>query len=544
MKRSVIVSAGMVALGALVLAGCSGEQSSGPANTSSPAAGVDMVAQQPAASGEIDALEWAYYAVLPTLDPARSMSREAGQIIGNLCDTVLRTEPDLTTADNLASLTRVSDTEYELALVEGATFWDGTPVTAEDVVYSLTRHMDPAVGSDFAEFYTNVAAIEATDATTVGVTMSQPDILFEKALGTMGGAVMQKAFSEAAGESLGSLQGDLMCSGPFRIASSDPSAKIVLERNDEYWREDTKPLAATVTINYLQDGSIAAAALQSGDVSGMYSFPSVSMDQLTSAGVGEAYPGLSNSTFSFVVGGLDGNPLEDVRLRTALSLAIDREAISQRIFPNGGAPATSFLGAAARADVDHTASLNATADVEAAKALVEEALGSDGQSRPIKLSYTSGVGAEVGQMALYLEQVATSIGLEIELDDKAPMDWVQGVMSATTDPSFDLTFNYSSNAVNDAYASFLRVLPGSVDNYSGYDNADVTAKIAEGRSTLDAAERGKIAGEIEAQVLEDLPIIPVSWVPRQVFVNGEVGGAALSDATYMGYPWAATIGKK
>jgi peptide/nickel transport system substrate-binding protein len=312
MNRAISVTAGL-AIGALALVACSGQST--PQATSSSSAGTGMLAQQPAASGPVDAVQWAYYAVLPTLDPAHSMSREAGQIIGNLCDTLQRTDPDLSVSDNLATLTRTDDTHYELAIADGATFWDGKPVTAADVVYSLTRHMDPAVGSDFAEFFVNVDSITATDQTHVAVAMKHPDILFEKALGTMAGAVMEKSFSEKAGDSLGSLQGDLMCSGPFRIASSDPASKIVLERNDDYWRSDTKPLAATVTINYLQDGSIAAAALQSGEVSGMYSFPSVSMDQLTTSGAGDAYAGLSNSTFSFVVGGLEGNPLDDVRLR-------------------------------------------------------------------------------------------------------------------------------------------------------------------------------------------------------------------------------------
>jgi peptide/nickel transport system substrate-binding protein len=147
-------------------------------------------------------------------------------------------------------------------------------------------------------------------------------------------------------------------------------------------------------------------------------------------------------------------------------------------------------------------------------------------------------------MALYLQQVADSIGLKIELDDKAPLDWVQGVMSATTKPSFDLTFNYSSTALNDAFASFLRVLPDSIDNYSGYDDPDVTALIGEGRASVDDAERAEIAGQIEAKVLDALPIIPVSWVPRQVFVSSDIGGAVLSDASFMGFPWAATLGAK
>lgn len=538
MKRIAPVTAGFAA-SVLVLTACSGGE---PTPTESPRT-FETLTELPAASGPLDELSWGYYANLPTLDPAGSMSREAGSVIGNLCDTLLRTEADLTVTDNLASIEMVDSTHYVLTLVEGATFWDSSPVTADDVVYSLNRHLDPAVGSDFGEYYANVAEITAADDRTVEIEMSAPDALFEAILGTMGGAVMQRAFSEAAGENLGSLQGDIMCSGPYTIASSGAES-IVLERNESYWNSDLEPLAQRVTINYLQDGTIAAAALQSGEVQGMFNFPSVALDQLESSGVGAAYAGLSNMAFSFVVGGLEDSPLADVRLRQALSLAIDRTAIAERVWPNGGTAATSILGGSASQNVESTVELNATADLEAAQALVDEVLEEEGSIRPIKLFYTSGVGSEVGQLALYLQQVAEEIGLEIELDDRAPLEWVQGVLSATENPSFDLTFNYAGSYLNDPVAAFFRYLPTSSDNYSFYDNPSVTGMIADARAELDADARAELAAEIEAQVLEDLPMIPVVWVPRQVFVNDEVGGVVLSDASFLGFPWAATIGAK
>lgn len=540
--RKVFPVTAVVIAGALTLSGCTAASAPSP---SSSAAKPKMLTQLPAATSELDNVSWAYYAVLPTLDPAHSQSREAGLIIGNLCDTVLQAAPDLSVGDNLTKLKQVDDTHYVLTLVDGAKFWDGKPVTASDVVYSLSRNLDPAVGSDFAPYFANVASITATNDTTVEITMKKPDILLLKALGTMAGAVMEKAYSVAAGSKLGSLQGDLMCSGPFNIASSDPSSKIVLKRNDSYWNTKLRAHAKTVTINYLQDGSIASAALQSGDVQGMYSFPSVTIDKLKSSGMGDAYAGLTNSVFSFVVGKLDGNPLDDVRLRQALSLAIDRTAVAQRVFPNGGAPATSFVGAAAAEQVKSTKALNVTAKLDEAKKLVEKVVKEKGEPRPISLLYTSGVGAEVGDMALYLQQVAKKIGLTIKLDDKAPRDWVGAVMSATKNPTFDLTFNYAGLNMNDPYVAFANFLiPSSTANYSGYDHSSITDLVAEGRATLDKGQRAEIAGKIEARALTDLPVIPVAYVPRQVFVNSKIGGVVLSDATFMGYPWAAALGGK
>lgn len=541
MKRLLPFTAGAL-LSMLVLAGCTGPVATSPSESAS--AG-DLLTSLPPATGELDDVEWAYYAALPTLDPLHSTSREAGLVIVNLCDTLLRTEPDLTLSDNLATMERIDDTHYELTIVDGATFWDGSPVTSADVVYSLNRNLDPAVGSDFAQYFANVKEIVAEGERTVAVTMAKPDILFEKALGTLGAAVMDKEFSESAGEDLGSLQGNIMCSGPFKIESSDPSAKIVLTRNDDYWDEDGIAMTQTVTINYLPDGATAAAALQSGDVSGMFNYPAVAMSQLDSSGKGSTYTGLSNFVFAFVVGNLPGNPLEDVSLRQALSLAMDRTAVAQKVFPGGGTAATTMLGSAAAAEVASTTTLNDVAKLDEAKKLVDAYIAKNGEPRPIKLSYTSGVGAEVGQMALYLEQVAKSIGLTVELDDKAPLEWIQGVMGAASNPTFDLTFSYGGRAINDPFTAYTRVLlPTSSDNISGYDNASVSSLIDEGRATLDADERSKIAAQIEDQALADLPYIPVVRVPRQVFVNSAIGGVVLSDASFMGYPWAARLGAK
>lgn len=540
--RRAFFFASVAAAGALALSGCSAATSAAP---KSPSSSTKMLAAQSSATSDLDHVSWAYYAVLPTLDPAHSESREAGVVIGNLCDTLLQTQPDLTVTDNLAQLTQVDDTHYELKLVHDATFWDGEPVTADDVVYSLNRNRDKSVGSDFAPYFAHVSDIAATDDKTVMITMNKPDELLLKALGTMAGAVMEKSYSTKAGDKLGSLQGDLMCSGPYKIASSDPSSKIVLERNDDYWNSDLTPHVKTVTINYLQDGSIASAALQSGEAQGMFNFPSVAMDKLNASGVGASYAGLSNATFSFVVGNLPGNPLDDPRLRTALSLAIDRTAVAKKVFPNGGAPATSFVGAAAAEQVTSTTSLNASADLATAKKLVAEVVKDKGDQRPITLSYTSGVGSEVGDMALYLKQVAEKIGLKIKLDDKAPLDWVQGTMSAATDPSFDLTFQYSGLDLNDPYAAFSMFLtPNGTSNYSGYDDSQVAQLISKGRATLDASTRAEIAGQIEAQALTDLPVIPIAYVPRQVFVSEKLGGVVLSDASAAGYPWAAALGGK
>lgn len=539
MKKPLVLSAVAISLTALI-AGCSaGGETNNP--TSPPDTDALLTSTAPATQ-PLAELSWGYFADLPTLDPAQSISRGASQVIGNLCDTLLITQPDFSVADNLASLTREGETTLVLTLEE-ATFWDGAPVTADDVVYSLERTMDPAQASEWAAYFANVTSIDARDDRTVEITLSQPDSVFERALGTLAGAVMERAFSEAAGDQVGSLQGTLMCSGPFQYESSTASS-ITLVKNENYWNADRQPWVDTLTINYLVDGATASAALTAGDVQGMYNFPADATEALSATDAGSIYLGQSTSQFSFVIGNLEGNPLEDVRLRQALSLAMDRSAVATKVFGQSGSAATSFYGTAITSQLggaEEAAVFSADPDIEAAQALVDEVVAEKGEQRPIVISYTTGVGPEVGQMVLYLKQVAEQIGLQVELNDAPPPVWIEGIMSAKTNPSFDLTFGYGGPVIADPVAVLIDFQPGAISNYTEYDNPVVNESIAAGRAATDDAERTAAALTAQEQLAADLPRIPVVDVANLLFMANDITGAPASSVAN-GYPWGAVVG--
>lgn len=536
MKKTGSVLATAVGLVA-VLAGCSGSPS-GPAP--SPSTAGALLTSTPAGTKELDTLRWGYNAQLPTLDPARSVPRGAGQVTSNLCDSLLLVQPDFSVADNLASLTHESDTVLTLTL-EDATFWDGSPVTADDAVYSLNRILDPAVGSDWASYFVNVESISARDDKTIQVVLKQPDVLFEKALGTQAGAVMQRQFSEAAGESLGSLQGDLMCSGPFRFSESDASS-ITLTGNEDYWNAARQPMAEMLVIDYLVDGATANAALTAGEVDGMYNFPANATASLQDSAAGAVYLGQSTSQFSFVMGNMPDSPLNDVRLRQALSLALDRNSVAQKVFGDAGSAATSFYGSAIDAQFDDGAGeWSGDPDLEKAQSLVDEVVAENGTPRPIILSYTSGVGPEVGQIMTYFEQVATQLGLKVELLDEAPNVWYDRILAAPTEPSFDVTFSYGGPTIADPAAVLVDFTPGATGNYTGYSSAAVDAALTTGRTSSDADERKELALAAGEALAQDLPKIPVVNVANLLFMNDAVSGAPAS-AVANGFPWGAVVG--
>ena len=354
---------------------------------------------------------------------------------------------------------------------------------------------------------------------------------------------MQREFTEAAGDQVGSLQGTLMCSGAFSYGSSTASS-ITLLKNENYWNDDRQPLVDTLNINFLVDGATASAALTAGDVQGMYSFPADATDTLATSSTGSIYLGQSTAQFSFVIGNLEGNPLEDVRLRQALSLGMDRAAIAAKVFGQSGTAATSFYGTAITSQLggsDEAAVFDSGADLEAAQALVDEVIAEKGEQRPIVISYTTGVGPEVGQMVLYIQQVAEQLGLEVELNDAPPPVWIESIMGAQANPTFDLTFGYGGPVIADPVAVLIDFQPGAVSNYTNYDNSVVNEAIATGRSTTDEVERTAAALSAQEQLLEDLPRIPVANVANLLFMSNDITGAPASSAAN-GFPWGAVVG--
>ncbi len=145
-----------------------------------------------------------------------------------------------------------------------------------------------------------------------------------------------------------------------------------------------------MTINYLVDGATASAALTAGDVQGMYSFPRTRRRRSARPPQETVYLGQSTSQFSFVMGNLPGNPLDDVRLRQALSLGLDRSAIAAKVFGSAGTAATSIYGTAITSQIggaSAAAVFSPSADLKAAQALVDQVVAEKGKRADRHLVY-------------------------------------------------------------------------------------------------------------------------------------------------------------
>lgn len=261
---------------------------------------------------------------------------------------------------------KVDDTTYEVDIREGATFQNGEPVTADDVVYSYERVLDPANNSLFLSFIDFIDTVTAVDEDTVQITTDYPFSLINDRLGVV--KIVPKALVEADPEAFGAKP---VGSGPYTLVSAVPEDKLVFERYEDY-NGPHPALAAGMNWNLLADPSARVTAMQSGTIQAMEDVPYIDVDALASAADVES---VQSFGLLFMMFNTNAKPFDDPRVRQALHYALDMDKIIETGMLGNATAATSYLPE--NYPNYHKASTVYTYDPEKAKELLAEAGASD-----------------------------------------------------------------------------------------------------------------------------------------------------------------------
>ena len=194
----------------------------------------------PAAAGEVDSVTWATYREVNSLDPIYAFDYPENTVIYSMCESLLWQQPDGTIAPGITTLTRPDDVTMVFTVRDGVTFWDGSPLTADDIVFSLQRQMDPNLGGFYGAAFARVASITATAPNEATITLSQPDYFLEGELASTPGIIVSKAFVEAQGAAFATPDGGTMCTGPFQFDSWSVGDRLTVTRYDGYWNGAAK----------------------------------------------------------------------------------------------------------------------------------------------------------------------------------------------------------------------------------------------------------------------------------------------------------------
>jgi len=545
-SRVVLLTAGVIAL-SLAAAGCSGKAGGSTSSSASGgAAPYTLTADTPAPKGEIDSFTWADYAAPESMDYAYAYDYPINTILSNVCESLLRWNPDLTITPNLAEkFSNPTPTTWVYDLRSDVTFHDGTTMTADDVVASLKRHLDPNVGSYWASVFKNVKSIDKTGPLQVTVTLTQPDSMFNQYMAVSPGTVDSAATFKADGADYGNSTKLVNCTGPFSIESWKSGESMVLARYDNYWNAPAKAKAKKVNFVFLQDPNTRINALTSGQVDGSWDAPSNAYAQLQSPGApGKLYFGINTVVDDFIISNLSG-ALKDVRMRQALLMALDREGMvktAEKGFAkvtNSLVTRNNWLGVPSdQLDKIYGDLPQYPYDPVKAKALAKEA-GANGQKVVIA---TSPLGDNVTIATTALAAAVKAIGLEPVITTITPDKYTELFSSADARKGIDLyhTTWYTSLADPEEMYSTLRC-----NEFANYGNWCDPA--------FDAADKKTIASpfgsqeRLDSMILQqkigatELPWLPLYEIPQSVWLGKKITGVHPS-VYYLYTPWANEIG--
>ncbi|MGW6575770.1 ABC transporter substrate-binding protein [Streptomyces sp. NPDC054945] len=520
-----------------LLAACSGP----PKEKAGGVTDVRLSASTPEAHGEIDSFTWAVYAEPPTLDYTVAFDYPQNTVLSNVCESLMRWTPGLTTEPGLAQKASNPDpTTWVYDLRPGVRFHDGKEMTADDVVFSLGRQKDPDNAAAWAQVFQNVASITKSGPLQVTVKLDKPDSQFPQYMATAAGVVASKATVEAAGKDYGTT-GGLGCTGPFKLGTWNKGQSIELERFDGY--RGTKAKSKKAVFRVLTDPSARTNAMLSGEADGGYLIPTESYARLKNSGTGTLYFGEGLSTVNVNVTDMQG-PLGDIRVRRALSLALDRSGFVKAGLGGAGTVTNSLTTRAAWAAAPERTlktafdSLPPTGqDIEKAKALVKEA-GATGKTLTVA---TSSIGQDVSLLATAVQAAGTQIGLDIQLKTIAP----NAFTALFTDPQaregidmFPLTYYDSITDPLDLLQNFRT---GAYMNFAGYSDPEYDKLVDRASAVYPVEQRMDLEAKLQHHASEQLLWIPVAEWPTALFMNNRITGAPTT-ISYMYYPWAADVG--
>ncbi|MFE0582895.1 ABC transporter substrate-binding protein [Streptomyces sp. NPDC058874] len=497
----------------------------------------------PPAQGPLDSFTWSLYAEPYTLDYALAYDYPPNTVLANVCEQLMRVTPDMRIEPGLAvRYDRPDPLTLVYTLRPGVTFHDGTTMTADDVVASLQRQMDPRTGSPWASTFKNVDAVEKTGPLEVTLRLTKPDVLLHELMAASPGTIESAATLARAGKDYGTPAGKVNCTGPYALDTWTQGTEITLKKHDTYWDPRLAPRTGTVKFTFVEDPAARTNSFLSGTADGGYMVAPATIGQLRSSGRGSVLFGPNTAAANLAV--LDfGGPLGDVKVRQALSLALDRKNIIKAATGGIGVPAKApaARGAWALAPEKTTALYDTLPepgyDIDAAKKLVRESAATD---RKITL-VTSTLAPEISVVANAVQAAGREIGLDVELKSVPPEAYSSIFVDPGARAGLDLVITNGYDNTPDPLEFYQYLRTGDFGNYGNWSNADFDAAFDRANAEPDAGRRAELTAELQKIALRELPVIPVYEAPYVLFLGKRVTGAPTGIAQLY-YPWAATIG--
>ena len=537
-KRNRILSLLLAGVMALGLTACGASNAGAAADeTGSAAVSTESASSDTAASGE----KIINVGVTNTIGSLNPLLLNGGEInkyaTGLMFLPLMELDADLNFEGMLAdSITTEDNKNFIVHIDDAATWSDGTPVTADDVVYTALRLASPVIGNTAMMYYVfegvgddgfveegaeSIDGIQKVDDKTVQFTTKEemPITTFENSyaryLLTLPKHVIEQ-YSEEELSTADWFNHPDVVSGPFIVTDFDVDHYISYEANKDYWKGAPKIDKLNIKI---VDGSQLYAGLQSGEIDitqqTMSDIPQEdyeSVEALDNVEVVYGSPVTNQSVF------IQTKNVPDVKVRQAMLYAIDRQQILEELLNGHGEIVDGFLSSASPFYDDSLTPISY--DPEKAKALLEEA-GWDG-SQTIRFYVNSGDSTFVNAASIIAaEWAAVGFKAEIQTVDFATL------MSVAGTEDYDVLAVQYTYAPVDPYPDVAWLLGGE-GSWTGYSNDTLNDALTKSQLTSDPEETKELFSVVDKKVQEDVPMFSAYVISAQGAVSKRITGATPS----------------
>lgn len=411
---------------------------------------------------------------------------------------------------------------------------NGDPVTAHDFVYSWRRVLEPALGNEYADWMYMVENAEAynrgdiddpdalglraPDDHTFEITLHAPTadfllIILHHSFLPVHRATIERHGNIAQRSSGWTLPGRHVGNGPFRLSSWRPNTLIEVERNPYYWDAETVRLDG-MRFFPIEDENTEERAFRAGQLHITQGVPANMRERYREERPDEIRFDPLSAVYFYRINSTRP-PLDDVRVRSALSLALDRGQIVRTVTRGGERPAYALVPSPTGGYEPPQGLVGY--DPEQARALLAEAGFPEGRGFPrVELLYNTSDNHR--RLAEAVQQMwRRELGISVTLQNQ---EW-QVYLDSTQNMAYDIS---RAGWVGNLFPlTFLRVyLSDSANNQTGFASEEFDALIGDARHTLDEGRRFALLREAETLLLEENVILPLYWYTNPFLIHPAV----------------------
>ena len=483
-----------------------------------------------------------------TLDPAKARGTHESWPLQHLFVGLTRVNKDGKVENALADKIEISEDGkvYKVTLKDGLKWSDGNPITAEDFEFAWKRVLDPKMESQYAYQLYYIAGAEeynkgkgkadsvgvkAVDAKTLQVTLKQPTAYFDSLMGFYTYYPVSKKVVEANADWAKDPK-TLVSNGAFTLKDWTHNSKIVMDKNPNYYEADKVKIDG-IDLDIIEDQSTVYQKYVAGEYNMVVELPTEVTAKLRAENNPELVIGPNVALYYYNLNPAI-KPLNNVKVRKALSLALDRKVITDQITQGGQLPATAIVPPGLLDDTgkefsDANKDLIKT-DVEEAKKLLTEGLAEEKMTpADVKLTILYNTSENHKKIAEAIQQMWNKeLGIKTELENvefKVKIDRENA-------HQFEISRSGWTGDYLDPMTFMDLWITGASNNYVNYSNPEYDKLVKEAQTSTDQKLRMDNMKKAEKMILEDMAIVPIYFYTHPYAVKPNVKGITKNAINY------------